>query len=94
MKFTNPLKPHIVQFKDGSYGIRKLDFLFLEYTYLDLCPSPSGWLTRASAFFNDCRTDRLDAVYYAFNKLEEKESKRKRDNALRKKLMKDKGEPI
>ena len=42
MKLFNPFKPHIVQFGDGTYGVRRLStiFLFEAWEFLDSAGQP------------------------------------------------------
>lgn len=42
MKLFNPFKPHIVQFGDGAYGVRRLEVFFWSdgWAFLDLTGRP------------------------------------------------------
>ena len=52
----NPFKPHIVKFKDGTYGIRKLSLYYTCWVFLDLRSNNEYWWEVEDEFFSDCQT--------------------------------------
>lgn len=56
------MKAKIVQFNDGSYGIRKFSFLKMNYIYKDL--HSIFWWKRTSQYFSNCKGSLEEVVYW------------------------------
>ena len=57
----------IVQFKDGSYAIRRYSLFSFTWKYMDL-RSRVFWTKKSSVFFRDCITMDFDFVKEAYLK--------------------------
>ena len=60
----------IVQFRDGTYGVRRWSWLQLGWEYLGLLvPGTNFWWSRSNHLFRDCITDDVNVAIAAMNEV-------------------------
>lgn len=66
MKFYNPFKPHVCQFNNGKFAIRKYE-LFLGWVYLDQFDSETHWWHSPSFALDYATADDPSKLKYPSN---------------------------
>lgn len=62
MKFYNPFLPHVVEFRNGTYAVRKLSIFWMGWCYKDLKTNKDYWWPIKSQFHDDCTTTSLEVL--------------------------------